>query len=345
MKIVYLEPQSSFRNNLRSDTLWGLICWGIKTVFSEQKLEEFIDKHKEKPVKISSVFPYKREGNEDKSDGQKKRFFPRPILQPLNLNHFFESNGIDKKSERAQYIADLKKFKKIKYVEESIFEKFLKGELNETDFFLNKELWDTKEEFYKEEDVLHNSIDRLTNTTPQPKEGNKRASLYSTTELFIKNGGLFFLLDGYPEQIELVEAALRFFSHVGFGGDSSTGKGYFKISLEDINFTESENADAFITLSLFLPSDDEVAEFKKRKSNMWYELEARKGKFGGHFVKINKFWKESVLMFKESSVFPKLDKAHYGKIKKVMSREQNGMFDVYHYGVAFDLPIKLKRED
>jgi len=337
MKIVYLEPQSSFRNNLRSDTLWGLICWGIKTVFSEQKLEEFIDEHKEKPVKISSAFPYK-------NDGQKKLFFPRPILQPLNLNYFFESKGINQKSERAKYIADLKRFKKIKYVEESVFEKFLRGELDETDFFLNKELWDTKEEFYKEEDILHNSIDRLTNTTPQSTEGNKRASLYSTTERFVEKGGLFFLLNGTSEQIELVEAALRFFSHVGFGGDSSIGKGYFKFTIEDFNIFEVDNADAFVSLSLFLPTEEELAEFKKQTTHLWYELEARKGKFGGQFVKINKFWKESVLMFQEGSVFPKLNSPYYGKVKKVMSKTQNGMFDVFHYGIAFDLPIKLKRE-
>jgi len=341
MKIVYLEPRSSYRNNLRSDTLWGLICWGIKTVFSEQKLEEFIEEHKEKPVKISSVFPFKVNS---KDSNKKKLFFPRPILQPLNLNHFFESKGIDKKSERAQFIADLKKFKKVKFVEKSTFEKFLEGELNETEFFLNKSLWEKENDFFKKEDILHNSINRLTNTTYSSSD-DKRASLYSTTETYISNGGLFFLIDGTPEQIELIEASLRFYSHVGFGGDSSIGKGYFKISVDDCELPESDNSDAFVTLSLFLPNDDELAEFQNDKSRVWYELEARKGKFGGQFVKINRFWKESVLMFKEGSVFPNLNKSFYGKIKTVMSQEENGMFDVYHYGVAFDLPIKLKRED
>ena len=45
--IVYLRPKLSYRTSLRSDTLWGLICWGISTVHGEKDIKGFIELCKE----------------------------------------------------------------------------------------------------------------------------------------------------------------------------------------------------------------------------------------------------------------------------------------------------------
>jgi CRISPR-associated protein Csm4 len=329
MKIVYLEPRASFRNNLRSDTLWGLICWGIKTVYSEEKLEEFIAGYKTgKILKISSLFFYKGVDKEER-----KLFFPRPILEPLNLNRFFKENNIESKKERAKYISKIKQFKKIEMIDQDTLAKFLTGELTEESFFMKEELWKNTPEL-KREDVLHNTIDRIKNTTVE-------GALFTTSEQYIKNGGLFFLIDGSEELLKIVEGALRFFNHIGFGGDASIGKNSFQVEIEDFNFPVPENPNAFVTLSLYSPLEEELSYYKGKSESLWYDLETRKGKFGGQFIKTSRFWKDSVLMFKEGSVFPLLNKESYGQNKVVLSKDENGYFDVYHFGYAFDLPLRL----
>jgi len=327
MKIAYLEPKSSFRENLRSDTLWGLLCWGIKSIYSEASLDQFFNSYKEGSVlKVSSVFRFVKDDS-----GKKTLLFPKPNLKPLDLNEFFEKNKINSRKERAEFVKNIKRYKKVRYITKDIFDKFLTGELDEEKFFLSG-LWGKEKLLFKKEDILHNSINRLTNTT---EEG----ALFTTTETFVKNGGLFFLIDGNKTQTELVSGAINFFSHIGFGGDSSIGKNHFDVSIEDIIFPVVQNPSAFITLSLYSPTEDEIQNIQLNRELTWYELEARKGKFGGQFVKTGNFWKKSVLMFKEGSVFPLGQKTDYGKLINV---KEDYDFPVYHFGYAFNLPINLK---
>ena len=328
MKIAYLTPKSSFRENLRSDTLWGLLCWGIKTVFSEEDLTNFLSEYNNgNGLKISSTFRF--------FDIEKKRihFFPKPILKPIDLNEYFDNEKITEKADKAEVIRLMKLYKKIKFIEKENFEKFLSGEFNESSFFKSEKWKDTLPSF-KREDVLHNQINRLTNTT-------EKGALYTTTEFFSENGVLFFLFDGNESQIKLISGVLNFFSHIGFGGDSSIGKNHFDISIEDFSFKNIQDPNAFVSLSLFSPKPNEITEFKRSKSKFWYELEARKGKFGGQFIKAKNFWKDSVLYFKEGSVFPHLNSVNYGRNIKVMKGNE---FDVYQYGFAFNLPIKIEEK-
>ena len=197
--------------------------------------------------------------------------------------------------------------------------------------------WEKRIDPIKREDVLHNSINRLTNTTSKDD-----ASLYTTSESFAKDGGLFFLIDGDEEQIKIVEGALRYFDHIGFGGDASIGKNSFDVTTEDFSFPEVNDANAFITLSLYSPASEEINNFAEEKENVWYDLETRKGKFGGQYVKAKSFWKDSIIMFKEGSVFNSLNKENYGENKIVKQKSNDNDFNIYQYGYAFNLPIKLK---
>lgn len=327
MKIIYLKPKSSFRNNLRSDTLWGLLCWGINNIFGESKLKDFINSYNEggNVLKVSSAFPYIN------VNGKRNLYFPKPILKPIDINNYLDFYKITSKSNRSQVISKLKSFKKVKYINENAFFDLLNGRITEYELFTNTQIWDNNDinVSIKSVDIMHNTINRLTNTT---LEGN----LYIDSEIFAKNAGLFFLLDGSIDQINMVTAALRFYSHIGFGGDAAIGKGYFDIQIEDYNLTINKNANSFITLSLYSPVQNETIEFKKHPNLCWYELETRKGKYGGQHIKDTNFWKDSVLMFKEGSVFPNLNKTNYG-INKIVKR--TSYFDVVNFGYAFNLPF------
>ena len=45
MKAVFLEPKSSFRNDLRSDTMWGLIISSLSLLHDESYIDKITSQH------------------------------------------------------------------------------------------------------------------------------------------------------------------------------------------------------------------------------------------------------------------------------------------------------------
>jgi CRISPR-associated protein Csm4 len=340
MKIVYLKPGSSFRDNLRSDSLWGLICWGIKTLYSDEELNSFISGYSSGyPLKISSAFKYV----EDQK--VRIRFFPKPMLPPFDFQQMLEGK---KKSEKMEIFKKLKDWKSQKMVSEAVFFRFLSGELNEKGFFGSSELWNAAllSKNFKEEAEIHNSINRLTGSTnpvlsEDGKEIGKTGGLFSRDEIFTQTGGLFFLMDGEDKYLKMAEAVLRYYSHTGLMGDSSTGKNHFEITVEDFRFPEVKDSNSFVSLSLYLPKEEETTFYQSESSSCFYELETRKGKISTGHLNQTDFWKDSVLSFKEGSVFKSTSKSGYGTIKKVKEITGEKSFSVYHYGAAFDIPARI----
>lgn len=340
MKIVYLKPRASFRDNLRSDSLWGLICWGIKTLYSDEELESFIAGYSDGyPLKISSAFRYIKEGEKI------TRFFPKPQLPPFNFQEMLEGK---KKSEKMEIFKKLKDWKSQKMVTEEVFLKFLSGGLTEFDFFNDSSLWNSDRlgKHFKEEAEIHNTINRLTGSTnsvktEDGKDEGKTGGLFSRDEIFTKSGGLFFLMDGEEKYLKMAEAALRFYSHTGLMGDSSTGKNHFDITFADYSLPEVKDAESFVTLSLYHPRKEETDLYQSDDASCFYELETRKGKISAGHLNSKDFWKDSVLSFKEGSVFKSDSKPGYGRIKKVKEITGPKSFGVYQFGVAFDLPARI----
>ena len=306
MKIVYLAPKSSFRNPLRSDSLFGLLCWGIEEIFGVEKLETILLEFKKgkPPFLISSAFPYKL------FQGEKILYFPKPTLKPINVEATPEKMGL------------YKEYKKTRWVPEDIFLSLRAGKLSLQEFFDQKIWEEIKKPIQDAIPVMHNNIERISGASTK---------LFYTEEFFIENGGLFFLLDIYDQQIEpLFEGVFQFYSHVGFGGDASIGKGHFHLEMYDYQkFQDLEKAVSLLNLSLYFPSEAELEHIKNRPELTWYKLETRKGKSGGRFYTSPNVWKKSVTVFKEGSSFPKIDNQKvYGAFPVV----QHFAFPVYYYG-------------
>ena len=318
MKRVYLKPRSTYRTVLHSDTLFGCVCWAIREVFSEARLEELLKQFDSEnpPFLLSSAFPFR----DNESDGR-THFYPRPMLMPTELK-------IPKDVDEAE---QQKKFRKVKWVSEETLSKFASGAWNEADYYAS-DTWDAEGPGEKAVEVQHNTIDRLSGgTTPS---GN----LYSLTEYNISDGGLFFLIDG---ETEVVEGALGFLEHFGIGGDSSLGKGQFEIEVTDADLPAvPEDADRFMTLSLYAPRESEMATVCS--DGAWYNLVVRKGKVGGPFLRVDDFWKKSLTMFAEGSTFPMTEQKPFGRNPIVKGTEDGLPFDVQHYGYAFQIHIKTK---
>lgn len=239
MRIVYLKPKSGFITELRSDTLWGLICWGIRNVFGNSTLERVLKSfNKNNPeFLISSAFPYKESENEI------IKYFPKPILPVKPYEN--DPTTLDKKAKLQKSIND-KKNKKKGLIGFYQFQKLINNQIS-----LEEAIIETEQIKLESISVTHNTIDRLKGATLK-KDGV--GQLFHKHEYFLsknsendsEESGLFFLINGNSEK---VEAALRWLSHVGFGGDRNTGKGHFEVKVSDFTIQEPKDFNAITTLS------------------------------------------------------------------------------------------------
>lgn len=308
--LVYIKPLSMFPK-LHSDRLFGAILSSISEIFPD-KIDEVIDDFKgsDPPFLISSTFPVLCNGDE------KIRFLPKIIL-----NDKFDS------SIEQDVIKD---FKKVEFIEEKIFFDILEGKLSQEDVLKNYD------DYFRIKNILmlkdygnniqvkslitpHNSINRLSNRTK---------IFYNEGNVYGDYFGLFFFIEILDESYtQIIKSCLKFLKDRGFGKDVSTGKGQFDYSIDEsecINFNEEINdGDKFITLSRFIPDDD---DFKFINEESFYEIDSKRS------IDKSGDIRKQVHFFKEGSTFLHYKK-FYGKIVDVGSYKP-----AIEYGYAF--PIK-----
>jgi len=338
-KIIYLTPQSTFITDLRSDTLWGIICWAIRNIYGNNELEKFIDSYLSNSPEfiISSAFPFTLNENKEKTI-----YFSRPIL-PLKEFEPYDNNI--KASEKVADASLRKKIKKITLLKKELFEKYITGSLDNNYIVTaikkeDKTIFPPKPET---ESVTHNRIDRIKGGTLKINEADQ---LFHSTEMYfanenegeIKHGaGLFFLAKG---NIEKLKTALRWLSHVGIGGDRSTGKGFFKFEVENFSLNEPTDYNSVTNISLYYPTKEELQLFKNNPY-FNYQLEKRQGYIG--YLKYKKFDKLPTMMFKEGSVFPAINNHQYGSNTIVKQQDEKaGLFhNVFQYGLGFMIKMNI----
>jgi len=325
---VYLTPSSSLSTELRSDTLWGLLLVAIRYVLGESRADEVAREcaQGQPPFVVSSAMKFAVKGLD------RLCWLPRPILHPYPM---------DIKSEAD--LVRLKKAKKSNFLPQDQWEKLINGELTENQLIselLEEEIreWPTKEiGNFAERDVLHVAIDRMAGAT---LELDGKGQLFYTEELFITDGGLYFLVDG---DMGLVEPALRYLEHVGFGGDISMGKGKCKVEIADVHLRTPGEPTHMVTLSLYRPTEQELSYYRHNKDRFWYELVVRSGKLSSSlaFGIATPTEKSSVVAFAEGSTFPWLAQQTYGSVQTVA---QLGATNVLFNGFALMIPARFTEE-
>jgi CRISPR-associated protein Csm4 len=325
MHIIYLLPRSGYVTELRSDTLWGSICWGIKHLWGDDELKKVLDSYISGATPefvISSAFPFKFQ------NGKRIPFFPNPlknISKSINVQNDVNSI-LDEHRLR-------KKLKGIQYLSFEDFQNTLQGTLNPEELLSRiQEEYENKTKFDKipnrtdeyeplpttiinappeliENSVMtHNTIDRLNGGTlglAVEGEDEKAGQLFHAEEQYwrskygakedeLKNG-IFFLVKGNTDK---VLAALRLLRDWGIGADRTTGKGSFDFEIEDFSLNEPDikSSNAVMNLSLFHPTEAELISLK----GIQYQLEPREGYVG--FTRERRI-KQPRMYFKEGSVF------------------------------------------
>lgn len=369
MKIVKIYPKTNFHTFLHSDTLWGNLIYTYRMLYGIEAITKILRDFQSDnfPFKVSSSFPFVKKKTNVQNDFT--YFFPKPI-NGVNLND----------ASNPEIMAYMKEYKKVKYIEKEIFEKFLSGEYDENKLFERFYKWKKAEDELKyiqdkhinnptrEEELknlikthsfdfskgfsptyqLHNSIDRMKGST---LKADGKGQLYWEEEynsfgnLLInfseEINGIFFLVEG--DDISLIEAPLRLLSHIGIGGNKSIGKGSFNYEIEDFSFdlsTDSNSSNSYVSLSLYNPSKGEVEHFKKEDTSLYYEITTRIGKVGRDF-NLEFNEKNPVICFSEGSSFFVKEPLIGQIIPTAKFDDQNDIYSNYlFFGVRANLRLQ-----
>lgn len=351
----YLKPKGNFKTELHSDTLWGQLCWGIATLYGQQAIDDLVRSYSEITPEnipedcffISSLFTYAISDQDEKV-----HFLPKPLL-PKNFS-------VEKEMSFSEARTKLREKKKKD--KENIWSK-AHWEFRCAGVRENVEGLEGPKE--KRIAVTHTAINRvigsalifrqkqgasatsesIVNVPNDGYEYDELGQLYHTNEYALVHNdkgrevGFYFLARGANKSMKKIEAALRFLSHFGVGGDRTTGKGRFDyLGREPFDLAEPNDANAMATLSLYHPTDPELDFFQKSEERaLNYKIKVRKGKGS---LWDNNPQKKSLLLFEEGSIFPLLDhKKTIGK-NEIVGKHGAG-FNIHQYGHAFMVKVKI----
>ncbi|WP_282774617.1 type III-A CRISPR-associated RAMP protein Csm4 [Phaeodactylibacter xiamenensis] len=344
-KAFYLLPRSSYRPNMHSDTIWGAICWGMRMLYGERRLQDFLESYETgqtvgaaQPLAISSAFPYIEKDGEPE-----QHYLPRPLL----LDAYYD----DQKEGLKSYIKD----KGAEGFEKGKLEARRRKLLKPTPFIELEDLkqgnWSAKGTFsikpkVQNSPMTHNTIDRLTGST---LTSNNRGQLFHTDERYVYpdpqvdmerekqrqyKAGIYFL--AHPDSdIGTLEAIMRLLEQFGIGGDRSSGKGRFDIKIRDLEIQEHDAPNARMNLSLYHPTEAELIAYDAAPKNspLQYKTTVRQGWKAASL-------KKPLLYFQEGSVFPMPDdKGIAGTNTDAGEHEEGHRITQYGIGLMINLNV------
>ncbi|MDR1700058.1 MAG: hypothetical protein LBR68_02600 [Lachnoclostridium sp.] len=285
---IRFELRSAIITPLKGDTIWGHIVWGIANHEGDEAVEKFLEQEKSDTPElvVSSAFP--------------AGMICKPLPTPKDRN---EELSISKYSE-------IKKNKKIKYVSAS-------------EYFDNAENSDeVKEEPLKTVQVMHNTIDRITNTVVD-------SGLYPVEEKWPQSVNWdFYVLSVLPT--DRIKQLTEWAFENGYGADASTGKGRIHITSEPVPVKLKKQGNSYMALGPFVDS-------KNNLSNIRADIFVRSGKVGGAFAVSLSPYKKPVVLYDEGAVFTSNQPIDYAGV--LLTNMHGGDSRICQSGFAPVIPI------
>ncbi len=306
---IEIHPKSPISSDLSADIFWGHILWAIRFVFSERRLQEVIEDTKEgNGMVCSSILPLI--GSE--------LFIPGPKFDFGLVNIDIDPHI-------------LKKLKKQQYIPISIIESMRDNfSLSKYAITLAEWLEKREQEFIIEDKQFHNTINRLSGTTP--KEGG----LFAQKSYWFNCNLAVFL--HWPYSKEDLYSVLKYIETTGYGADKSIGRGYLSIPAECIQTVSKEwfgmeRGNMIILLSACISDSD---EFVWKES--YYRITSKIGRLGGVFAYVKPYYKRPLFFLEQGSVLKPVGKKDwYGVIKQNVHIDKR----IVHYGVGVGYGINL----
>ncbi len=235
------------------------------------------------------------------SDGFAKGYLPKPSLPGTFLG---ENSDLKKENRKKIWLT----------IEELQNAEFSKARRDTEVNYINNSF-----------SVVKNALNYKTFTTDE----SGKFSPYSEVENIFSPKDIYFLLDEEKFSLKELEETIKTLSLIGYGKNSSIGKGFFVFSdFEEIKFNVKSNI--YMTLSPAVLSNQEIQD-------SFYEPFTR---FGKHGADLNsKPFKKPILMANTSCVVvfeSNYNKSYIGKAIKGHSSIENTV----HQGYSIIIPIK-----
>ncbi|MFW5890865.1 MAG: type III-A CRISPR-associated RAMP protein Csm4 [bacterium] len=329
---VTLTPKGTMSKIPDSQTLFGAFCWAYLDLYGEKSLEELLDNyfaHDDKFV-VSSAFP--------------NGFLPAPLFQ------WYKTEDIDKLSTnrtKFEVMSKLKKFKKVKYVTENLFDMLLMGDIS-VDVIVKDIIFQRNQYSicgnvlgldYEDlslsissQNSFKNSINRLSNTT-----GDGGNLYYFNTVNLNRGSKLFFFMS--TDNIDKYLPVFNLLSHGAIGGDRSSGNNNFQVELDDeFDPPVKDDRNWRVLLSKYIPKNIDK-EIDKEKSlckidTVHSKVENRMFKvYDKEIIDIFSAVQEGSIIYKKESLLGHL------KIRNQASKKFE--HNVYYNGIAFLYPLEV----
>lgn len=352
MDAVVLRPKSlSLVGYPKSDTLFGALCWGIRFISGNETLEKMLEdfRNGDPPFVISSAFPCFVPVKT-----VVEYLLPMPSFTPPSK--FFELSA----SKRKDIVGKYKNLKKVRWADTSLVLDILKGRVTIYDIlesiekvkdsgkgdwcfqdynYKNGVLSRHDVPIYKEVDMVGNAINRITSSTG----GN---FFFYKGYAMSRRGAIYFVIKYRKNCEHVVRSALRFLEDRGIGGKMSSGKGAFEIiqiqeDLDD-NLAEMSSGKTMLNLSTYIPTHEEIVQFKNAGRKPIYNLLVRGGVIESGLAGESNPWKARTMCFGEGSLFPAIENHEVYGWNPVVHDEK---YEVQQYGFSFYLRGDLKLED
>lgn len=324
---------------IHSDTLWAAIAnhWAILGKAGDISFNDFLNGFRTKspegdilPIskplfRISSAFPL--------TDNDRKHWLPKPLSVPMA---FSKSNTDDLEHQRQEYG---KKVKQEKFIPLDMFKGWINFEKNASDIGEAKQQGISSGELRP-----HATTDRLS----------MQAQLFHSGityfDKFEERVGLYFLVQCEESTKTALEKIFEVIYEAGaIGGNRNIGLGalaekpFFQEATAFAELFETENSNAYCLLSFCCPSKSEIPS---EETVVACNPVIRKGWTGSLSIGLQRK-RQTVYMFSEGSVFQnKLNGCLIDVTPhKTITPEWDGLHDVYRYGYALSIPIKIDLND
>jgi CRISPR-associated protein Csm4 len=294
---ITLQLTSPYTTDWQADTIWGHLCWALRFAHGEDELVKFLAKynHDEVPLLVSNGFP----GD----------FLPRPILPGKKI------------TTRSEFIA-AKLNKKISWLTPGEFAEIINGQ----EPVLSEKITGTSSV------TIKNQINRFSGTTGGKETDTATGHLFNFPQRYLETVSIYVKVA--DDFVETTKDLFDNLSKSGYGKRKTIGYGQFIIKSFDefVGFESPKNANAFISLSNFVPAADDP-------TRGYWGILVKYGKLGEEFAITGNPFKKPLVMFKVGSCFYDSPiRNYYGRLVKNLSSHYP---TVVQYGYALPVPLYL----
>lgn len=297
--------------NISSDTMYASLTACLA------KLGETIPADGDIGFAISSLFPYYQKNE----DSDPIFFLPAPLrTKHLNL--------------KDPSIA--KKIKKVAWVDSKFYSELLQG----NDLIGNEDNYKfVKDVFFTDEDINTDFIcaDLMQRACMPARNGHEDTVPYFMERLSFRDcAGFYFIVIGDTENLD---KAIALLSKEGIGTDRHVGNGFFEYSNDEITLDLPEEAAHVISLSMYLPEDEDTLKEMLDSDYVAYNIVRRGGWITTY--PYGSFRKNVVYMITEGSILNSVsnDVSVKGRIVDLGPRDIV-THPIWRCGKSIMLPVK-----